>query len=387
MLIINGAVGPNAPNADEDVQVVQSALNTVPTALGGPSTPLTSGVIDDDTLSAILAFQQARYTNGDGRVDPRGRTLRDLSTYVDADANNDPNASKPEVFCDVPVSAGPCGPDMMGRLRLVEAALRDQWPSDQDFSNWHGIVNVNGHQGRSSPVPIGKAVDLNPNTNPYIVTRTGSTFGGESGANTLSQARRARVAEAFDRAMSFGGPGRTADIATRRPGESTADVYLRFRAASSSLMSYMSFAILPSGPSLLLRPVVPDAENADYDTLLDAIPVDGPLAERWDVDTAVQQLTDFLTLFPVPLPFPFAGIDAFRAWHAQILRDYELIRLPFVSGDPSPNPAKTRNPVNGFMDVRREVVEAMCDSALGNLKWGACDIGDRASGDMMHFQT
>jgi hypothetical protein len=386
MLIINGAVGPNAPNAAEDVQVIQSALNTVPVALGGPSTPLTSGVIDDDTLAAILAFQQARYFNSDGRVDPRGRTLRDLSTYSDADAN-DPADSKPEVFCDVHVQAGtgPCGSDMMGRLRLVEAALRDQWPRDQNFSSWHGIVSLNGHQGRSDPIPIGKAVDLNADTNPYIVTRTGSTFGGEG--STLSQSRRARVAEAFDRAMSFGGPGRAADIRTRRPGESTADVYLRFHALSSSLMSYMSFAILPSGPSSVRRPVVPDAENADYDTLLEAIPADGPLAERWDVDTAVQDLTDFLTRFPVPLPFPFAGIDAFRAWHAQILRDYELIRIPFVSGPASVNPAKTRNPVNGFMDLRREVVEAMCNSARGNLIWGACDLGDRASGDMMHFET
>jgi hypothetical protein len=384
MLIINGAVGPNAPNADEDVQVIQGALNTVPVPLGGPSTQLTSGSIDDDTLNAILTFQQARYFNGDGRVDPRGRTLRDLSTYSNADANTDPNASKPEVFCDVPVSAGPCGSDMMGRLRLVEAALRDQWPRDQNFSDWHGIVNVNGHRGR---LPRGKAVDLNLDTNPYIVTRTGSTFGGENDGEVLSQSRRARVAEAFDRAMSFGGPGRTADIRTRRPGESTTDVYLRFRSVSRSLMSYMSFAILPSGPSLVFRHVVPDAENADYDALLVAIPTDGPLAERWDVDTAVQELTDFLTRFPVSLPFPFVGIDAFRAWHAQILRDYEVIRLPLVSGPSSSDPKKTRNPVNGFMDLRREVVEAMCDSAIGNLKWGACDLGDGESGDMMHFQT
>jgi hypothetical protein len=132
---------------------------------------------------------------------------------------------------------------------------------------------------------------------------------------------------------------------------------------------------------------VPNAENADYDTLLGAIPADGPLPERWDVDTAVQQLTDFLTQFPVPLLLPFSGIDAFRAWHAQILRDYELLRLPLVIGNPSPDPGKTRNPVNGFMDLRREIVEAMCDSTIADLAWGACDLGEKESGDMMHFQT
>ena len=180
---------------------------------------------------------------------------------------------------------------------------------------------------------------------------------------------------------------RTAAVSIRQGGEATTDVYSHFRSVSLSLQSYLSFAILPSGPTRLVRPVVPDAENADYDALLSQIPADGPLAERCDVDTAIQQLTDFLTQFPVPLNLPLSGVDAFRAWHAQILRDYELLRLPLVFGDPTPSPRMTRNPVNGFMDLRRELVVAMCDSAIADLIWGACDLGINESGDMMHFQT
>ncbi len=187
--------------------------------------------------------------------------------------------------------------------------------------------------------------------------------------------------------MAFSGSGRTADVSTRNTGEPSSDVYLRFRRVSLSLQSYLSFAILPSGPARLVRPVVPDAENADYDTLLGAIPADGPFAERWDVDTAIQQLMDFLTQFPVSFPLPLFGIDAFRAWHAQILRDYELLRLPLVFGNPTPFPQKTRNPVNGLMDLRREIVEAMCDNTIADLAWGACDLGITESSDMMHFQT
>jgi hypothetical protein len=67
-----------------------------------------------------------------------------------------------------------------------------------------------------------------------------------------------------------------------------------------------------------------------------------------------------------------------------MLRDYELMRLPLVFGDPTLNPQVTRNPVYGFMDLPLAVVDAMVRSGL---RWGACDLGDKESGDMMHFET
>ena len=39
--------------------------------------------------------------------------------------------------------------------------------------------------------------------------------------------------------------------------------------------------------------------------------------------------------------------------------------------------------VSGFMNLRRELVVALRDQA--GLQWGACDLGERQSGDMMHF--
>jgi hypothetical protein len=65
-----------------------------------------------------------------------------------------------------------------------------------------------------------------------------------------------------------------------------------------------------------------------------------------------------------------------------VLRDYERVRVPMVFGHPSARPGATRNPAAGFLDLRKEMVVAMCDVA--RLRWGACDFGD-TSGDIMHF--
>src|SRR5262249_50849613 len=136
-------------------------------------------------------------------------------------------------------------------------------------------------------------------------------------------------------------------------GETTESVYLRFHLVSSSLISYLSFAVLPNGPSSLTRPVISDVDTADYDSLLTAIPSD---VERWQKDEARAQIKDFLHKFPMPpSPVP-GGTDIVAGWHAQILRDYELMRLPLVLGDPTLNPVKTRNPVYGFMDLPLAVV-------------------------------
>src|SRR5262249_60655411 len=62
-------------------------------------------------------------------------------------------------------------------------------------------------------------------------------------------------------------------------------------------------------------------------------------------------------------------------------------RIPMVIGNPSPTPVRTRNPARGFMNIRSEIVVALCDQGL---RWGACDFGvspDESSQniDMMHF--
>jgi len=73
--------------------------------------------------------------------------------------------------------------------------------------------------------------------------------------------------------------------------------------------------------------------------------------------------------------------------YLRILRDYEQVRIPMVIGSPSPTPSLTRNPARGFLNLRMEIVTALCDEGL---RWGACDFGVSADGSsqngaMMHF--
>jgi hypothetical protein len=79
---------------------------------------------------------------------------------------------------------------------------------------------------------------------------------------------------------------------------------------------------------------------------------------------------------------PDAVPDAGELYY-RILRDYELVRVPMVIGTPSYSPATTRNPARGFLDIRPEIVIALC--AVG-MRWGACDFdGGPSNGDMQHF--
>ena len=72
-----------------------------------------------------------------------------------------------------------------------------------------------------------------------------------------------------------------------------------------------------------------------------------------------------------------------RETYLRMLRDYEHVRIPMQRGDPSASPANTRNPTRGFLDLKREVVEALVD--VGHLRWGDADFGAHQSGDMHHF--
>ena len=83
---------------------------------------------------------------------------------------------------------------------------------------------------------------------------------------------------------------------------------------------------------------------------------------------------------------PIARTDA-REQYLRMLRDCEQVRIPMEIGNPTATPLRTRNPARGFMDLRSEIVDALCEQGL---RWGACDFGVSGSGssengDMMHF--
>ena len=73
--LISASVGFGGANRRDDVSLIQSLLNGVPSASGGPTNPLkVDGIVGPLTIGAIRRFQSANLGFSDGRVDPGGQT-------------------------------------------------------------------------------------------------------------------------------------------------------------------------------------------------------------------------------------------------------------------------------------------------------------------------
>lgn len=247
-------------------------------------------------------------------------------------------------------------PKLAARMAEVERALIAEHAATAPgvpFELWHNVHGVGGYRAATpnkgaSYHGRGLAIDVDVTPNPYIATRTGSTFGGEAAGAELGVRRPA--VEVCDRAC--GGPG-AADLSARRKGETTAAVFDRFERVNTALRTYFAPYFRADAASIKRRPVEGFA-TATYEAF-------APLAP---------ELLPGVTIASVPL---------------QVLRDYEAVRVPMVAGAPSRRPGETRNPARGIMNLRRPVVLALCD--VGGLRWGASDFGRGSSGDMMHFDT
>lgn len=84
-IAIRSSVGAGGTNRPDDARTIQSALNEVPNAKGGPSPALkVDGIVGPKTIAGIRRFQQAHGTVVDARIDPTGRTLTALNRELGA---------------------------------------------------------------------------------------------------------------------------------------------------------------------------------------------------------------------------------------------------------------------------------------------------------------
>jgi hypothetical protein len=298
----------------------------------------------------------------------------------------------------------PCGsgsthgvnPEMRMRLQAADNAIETIYnalapdqridPStgrgNASFAQWTAIAGPHvcwrpnaGHHS------AGSAIDINLAANPYIVTRNGLVAGGQPGGESVVDMRN-RALAAYDRAVQFMTlPAALADVSARQPNESTRSVWTRFKAVSDALVSYLSFAV-SSQPREISRVAIENVDTVSDDEMLASIPE----GERLPIDHALAQLEAFVSSQDFQTSHPNWS-NNLRGQYLCILRDYEQVRIPMGIGDPSPAPARTRNPARGFLNLRGEIVTALCDEGL---RWGACDFGISADGSsqngaMMHF--
>jgi hypothetical protein len=295
------------------------------------------------------------------------------------------------------------------RLLAAQTDIVQKWQaagSPGTFEEYVGLRQNHGAAHQGGHHTTGDALDVNYQTNPYIATRSWRTNGGvEYGGEALPSPQpsappppteaemrmaRVRATAACDRAAAFStGETAVANLSTRRRAsgvtESTSEVFNRFLAASINLQFYLGLAFRPRtydgnglAVSVTRAPAV-DSHDATLQDLLTAIPT----SERWDESTARANIDGWISgsgsIWPQAHPHWTTDTDF---WLRQILRDYEIVRIPMVIGTPSLTPAVTRNPSDGFVDLPEDVVVSMCDAGL---RWGASDFGIGASGDVQHF--
>ncbi|MGW2559139.1 hypothetical protein ACWCXB_07800 [Streptomyces sp. NPDC001514] len=299
-------------------------------------------------------------------------------------------------FLGQPVRPGQWVSSVMAQvLTAVEQDLWQTW-TDQGqpeggFLAWAGLNEPligwrSGHAFHGS----GSAVDLNYDQSPYIVTRTGrgtgQILGGEAGTLDAERVRR-RAVEVYDRAVSFfTGSGQPANVSIR-VRDSIETTYDRFKLVSDALASYLWWAV-SAQPVHIERPPIPDVEYLDaWDSAFEAIGGDErPMRPEDAIAQMEQNLyadSDWLALHP--------DLPGAEELYWQMLRDYEMVRVPMLFGSPAQPVTVTRNPCRGFLPLRRELVCSLVNvgnkvlAGRGRMRWGASDFGPHESGDVMHF--
>jgi hypothetical protein len=304
--------------------------------------------------------------------------------------------------CDGGVSTA-----MNAKLTATEVALSALWTADVvagrfagTLADWAQLRQNHGAAHPGGQHTAGDAMDVNYQTNPYIVTRTPTAagrvvYGGEAPSplgtpvSAALHAARLRATVVFDRAVAFVTTSTSlASVSARAAAEPTLSVLQRFGIASNALARYLQLVFVPTLPTTLTVPAhvthapVANAARASLATLLAGIPAAARLPDATVRANIAAALAD--PLFVPNHPGWSTNVDF---WYTQILRDYEVVRIPMQFGAVSLAPASTRNPANGFLDLRSEVILALAsDPPLpGVMRWGICDFGSAASGDVQHF--
>ena len=120
---LSGSVGQGGRNVPADVVRVQRLLNGVPASQGGPQPLLKlDGIVGPLTVKAISQFQKKNLGFSDGRVDPGGRTFKELESRADFDASlADTLGAKPPA-APLPTAAGnPVQAQAFRRLAAINA--------------------------------------------------------------------------------------------------------------------------------------------------------------------------------------------------------------------------------------------------------------------------
>ena len=229
-----------------------------------------------------------------------------------------------------------------GETRLKAAyAARPAADAQLTYSKFHGVKGAVGwRNGKpSAPHPRGHAIDLNYATSGYgaveSTVRGRIVLGGEGAARRLGIATAVRVPYTAAVRRACEAAGVAYDLSAGRRDELPSSVWDRHHRASEAVRKY-------------LAPYFPDQDAYDI---------------------GADDLKPGVTLADVP---------------AQVLEDYQALRVVLVAGKVELHPNITRNPAKGLFEINRCVIEAFCDAGP-KLRWGGGFFGAEETGDYMHL--
>jgi hypothetical protein len=287
---------------------------------------------------------------------------------------------KPTTFLgvNIPHSAG-VHESMLPKLSTAESSIR---AIPGNTSGAHGITNITGYQeGFHAFHSWGLAIDINYMTNPYIMH--------ESGERSLDY----QLAEVYHRIARFM-LGRDSVIPRqirldRQPsGESgssrTRNLYNSLAEESAAMQRY--FTIMQNLG--LIENQMRNQRNTQMAFGTSTTNNGSPQVLNPE-EIQQQMMTDWSALTTRPLPHIQAPArpndNSTRVVASRPVAAVSRGDRPFDVGRGTQNFLRNANrtPLNGFLDLRYEVVDAL---VRANLQWGAIHLGNE-SGDIMHFET
>lgn len=259
--------------------------------------------------------------------------------------------------------------------------------SEAEFKSYCGVKGPHaGWQFRGGNHRFGNAVDIDALFNPYItVGQRGGPVGGEqpttpptgSDVAALDNLRFAAIT-AYENAVSFMlgssfDPSRQNLFVSAAAGEDAEQLYRRFATLHEALAWYMSTAMQPRANNVL------SLNTPDLPRDLD------------DMRERLRQHINFKLAATNPgLSALLSDRTKLSNLRDQIAFDHEALRKTMLFGDWEVkagrivNASTTRDPCNGILSLRKEIVTGL---RVSGTRWGAGDFGPRASGDVMHFDT
>jgi hypothetical protein len=158
-----------------------------------------------------------------------------------------------------------------------------------------------------------------------------------------------------------------------QPGEDSQQLYTRFATLHEALAWYMSTAMQPRSNNVL--PLNTADQPRDLDDMRERL--------RQHINFKLARTNPSLSA----LLLDPAELSKTRD---QIVADHEAVRKTMlfggweVKGGRVVGATTTRDPCNGIMSLRREIVVGL---RITGTRWGAADFGVGSSGDVMHFDT